>query len=157
MTPRVLNRPHPSFNNAGGATGRNPHARLIVPHSKREYCDQSVPICQGRFPLFIFAQVLPLLSDPKKELNLTDKDNAALFLFHPQCSLFIIISGSGLLSRTSLPAWSPDSDMSSASGSSPFLPPPTPLPLCPLLFCGLSWPLARCLFTLITEVWAGEP
>jgi len=105
---------------------------------------------------FHFLQVSQLLSNLGKEQIWQIQTTQSFPLIDPlPCSLFIIISGSWLLSRTSFPAWSPDSDLSTASGRSPFLPPLSPL--CPLLFCGLSWPLARCLFTLITEVWAGEP
>lgn len=85
--------------------------------------------------------------------NLTDKDNTAPFLSYSlSCSLFLIISGPGLLSRTSSPAWSPDSDLSTASGLLSFLPVPPPpalfilwalLTFGPLLVYSHHWSVSR--------------
>lgn len=85
--------------------------------------------------------------------NLTDKDNTAPFpSYSLSCSRFIIISGPGLLSRTSSPAWSPDSDLSTASGLLSFLPVPPPpglfilwalLTFGPLLVYSHHWSVSR--------------
>lgn len=149
--------PHLSFNNTGGGAEERALGHMIGPHFscvRPIKADAAInPSLSVRWSsLFFFCTGFSAAIRCEEATNLTDKDNTAPFLSYSlSCSLFIIISGPGLLSRTSSPAWSPDSDLSTASGLLSFL--PVPPPSCPLYSVGFAdlWPSACLLSSLKCE------
>lgn len=129
-----------------------PHFSCVMEIKADAVINPSLSV-RGSSPFFYFFTGFSAAIRCEEVTNLKDKDNTVPFLSYSlSCSLFIIISGPGLLSRTSSPAWSPDSDLSTASGLLSFLPVPPPpalfilwalLTFGPLLVYSHHWSVSR--------------